>query len=117
MAASIRGRVPPVPFVATALLLATIAPLVSPRRALVGFYVAVGVVYGVLALGPATPLFSLYVKLPPGGATLRYPNRLFWITGFSLAALTALVVDGVNRGTGRTARLQIRPTPRNATRM
>src|SRR5207249_6386091 len=52
----------------------------------------------VLALGAATPLFSLYVKLPPGGATLRYPHRLFWITGFCLAMFSAFAVERVSHG-------------------
>src|SRR5262249_16335355 len=49
----------------------------------------------------ATHLFSLYVKLPPGGATLRYPNRLFWITGLCLVMLAAIGIDGVATSAGR----------------
>jgi hypothetical protein len=79
------------------LLLAGIAPFISPRRRLAMFYAAVGVLFGVLAFGNATPLFALYAQLPPGAATFRYANRLFWLTGLSLAMLSAVTVDAVTR--------------------
>jgi hypothetical protein len=103
VATSIRGRVPPVPFMVVPLLLAAVAPVLSRNRRLVGFHLTVGAAYAVLALGPATPLFGLYVALPPGGATLRYPHRLFWVTGLALAVLTALGLDGVARRAERPA--------------
>lgn len=93
--ASIRSRLPPVPFMATPLLLAAPAVVASGHRRLVGFYLVAGAVYAVLALGPATPLFWSYVSLPPGGATLRYPHRLFWITSLACAMLCAYGLDGV----------------------
>ena len=108
--ASIRQRVPPVPFMAAPLLLAVVAPFTTGHRRLLAFWAVVGVAFAVLALGPATPLFWLYVRLPPGGATLRYPNRLFWITGLSLAVVTALAVDGALRRPGRAALLALAGT-------
>src|SRR5262249_38278429 len=81
VAASIRGRVPPVPFVATVLTLAALAPFDARHRRLAVFYLVIGAVYAVLALGPATHLFSLYVKLPPGGATPPHSHRPFWAAG------------------------------------
>jgi Bacterial membrane protein YfhO len=97
VAATIRNRVPPIPFMVGPLLLAGIAPFISPRRRLVIFYLLIGMLYGILAFGDATPLFALYAQLPPGAATFRYAHRLFWVTGFSLAMLTALAVDGLGQ--------------------
>jgi hypothetical protein len=101
---SIARRVPPVPFMATVLVLAALAPLATRHRRIAAFFLVAGGLYAVLALGPATPLFRLYVALPPGGATLRYPHRLFWITGFALVMLAALALDGaIDQGRRRAA--------------
>jgi hypothetical protein len=86
-------RLPPVPFMAALLLLAAVAPFVAAARRRVLFYLAIGLLYAVLALGPLTPLFSLYVRLPPGGVVLNVPYRLFWISGFCLALLAAFGLD------------------------
>jgi hypothetical protein len=82
---------------ATPLLLAGLSLLAPGRRSLIAFYLVVGAAYALLALGPQTPLFWAYVRLPPGGATLRYPHRLFWITSFACTMLCAWGVDGVAR--------------------
>ncbi len=95
---TIRDRVPPIPFLVTPVVLAILAPLVAVPRRIPAFYGLAGVVYGVLALGHATPLYGLYALLPPGAATLRYPARLFWITGFAMAVLSAFTVDALRRG-------------------
>ena len=95
VAETIRRRVPPIPFMVGPLLLAGIAPFISTRRRLVIFYLLIGILYGILACGRATPLFALYAQLPPGAATFRYAHRLFWITGFAMAMLTAFAVDGL----------------------
>ena len=97
-------RIPPLPFVAAPLLLAAVAVCASTSRWLAAFYLLVGCLYAVLALGPATPLFRLYVHLPPGAATLRYSIRLFWICGLSLVLLAALGLDAVRRPAERPAR-------------
>jgi hypothetical protein len=102
----VRGRVPPVPFMAAPLLLAVMAPFVSTQRRLVTFYLLVGCLYGVLALGRGTPLFDLYAHLPPGPATLRYPTRLFWICGLCMAVLSAFGIDALaQRARARAAAL------------
>jgi hypothetical protein len=93
--AAIRDRVPPVPFMVAPLILAAVAPLVGSRRRLVVFYLATGALYATLALGPRTPLYDLYIKLPPGAVTLRYPHRLFMIAGFTLPVLVASTLDGI----------------------
>ncbi len=100
--AAIRDRSADVPFMVAPLVLAALAPLVGSQRRLVVFYVLVGVLYAVLALGPATPFYELYVRLPPGAATLRYPHRLSMMTGFAITLLAAATLAGIARS-GRRA--------------
>jgi tetratricopeptide (TPR) repeat protein len=101
----IRLRMPPVPFTVAVFVLAAAAPFVSSQRGRVTFYMLTGILYTVLALGTATPLYGLYVKIPPGASTLKYPWRLWWITGFCLAMLTAFCLDGLTeRGRQRSTR-------------
>jgi Bacterial membrane protein YfhO len=97
----IRLRTPPVPFTIVVFVLAGVAPLVSPKRRLVTFYLLTGALYSVLALGTATPLYGLYVTIPPGASTLKYPWRLWWLTSFCLAMLTAFCLDGLASRSGQ----------------
>lgn len=62
------------------------------RRAL--FYLVVGLLYLVLALGERTPLFTLYLHLPFGDL-FRMPARFLWVTSFCLAVLTACGADAL----------------------
>ncbi len=94
-------RVPPVPFLIAPMLLAAVAPFVSATRRLAIFYILTAVLYGLFALGAATPLFGLYALLPPGAMVLRAPNRLFWMSGFSLAVLAAIGLDALTNGGSR----------------
>lgn len=91
----IRLRTPPAPFTVAVFVLAAAAPFVSHQRPQVTFYLLTGTLYSVLALGTATPLYNLYVKIPPGVSTLKYPWRLWWLTSFCLAMLTAFCLDGL----------------------
>lgn len=95
MLRALAGRMPPLPFFAAILPLAVIAPLASSQRRLAVFWLLIGLLYAVLALGPATPLYGLYIKLPPGPALIRYAHRLFWISGFSLALLSAFAIHAL----------------------
>ena len=107
---SVTLRIPPVPFMAAALLLASVAMIGRGTRRLVAFYLATGAVYAVLGLGSATPLFSWYLTLPMSAATLRIPYRFFWVTGFCLALLTAFGVEAVLRaGAGPSRRRWVLP--------
>jgi hypothetical protein len=92
-----RKRTPPVPFMVVPFLLAGVAVVAPARRRLAVFYLLVGGLYALLGLGRASPLYDLYVHLPPGAATIRYAHRLFWVSGFCLAMLTALGLDAVWR--------------------
>jgi hypothetical protein len=82
-------RAAPVPFLVAPLVLAALAPFVSATRRLAVFYVAIGILFALFALGDLTPLVYWYAKLPPGGRVIRVPNRLFWITGLSITFLAA----------------------------
>jgi hypothetical protein len=101
-------RNPPVPFFVALLLLAGAAPLASTHRRLALFWLLTGLTYAVLALGPATPLYGLYLMLPPGPALVRYAQRLFWITGLSLAVLTAFAINGLTDSGARRQTLRLR---------
>ncbi|HSP95686.1 MAG TPA: YfhO family protein [Candidatus Dormibacteraeota bacterium] len=69
------------------------------------FYLLGGVLYLLLALGEATPLFTLYRRLPLG-ALFREPARFTWMTSFCLAVLCGLGVDALlHRPAGRWQRL------------
>jgi hypothetical protein len=92
---AIARRQPPVPFIAALLPLLAIAPLISARRRIGLFYLAAGLLYAVLALGPSTPLYAWYALIPPGTTTIRYSQRLFWISGFCMAVLTAMAIDAL----------------------
>jgi hypothetical protein len=92
----LRRRMPPIPFSVTLLVLALLAPFARTDRRLVIFYLLIGALYAVLALGTATPLFWLYAQIPPGASTIKYPLRLWWIPAFCLAVLTAFSLDGLN---------------------
>lgn len=86
---TVASRVPPVPFLVVPLVLAGIAPFAPAMRRIAGFYLAMAVLYGILALGYLTPLFAPYVALPPGGSVLNVPFRPFWVTGLCLSVLAA----------------------------
>ena len=94
---AMRRRRSPVPFMIGPLLVAGLALVGRANRRLVVFYLLVGALYTILALGFQTPLFGIYVQLPPGATTLKYPHRLLFITGLCLAILTAFGVDAVQR--------------------
>ena len=65
-------------------------------RRMAVFYLGVGALYVLLALGEATPLFALYRRLPMGGA-FRGPDRFLWVTCFALAVLAGLGVEAATR--------------------
>jgi hypothetical protein len=88
-------RSPPVPFLVVPIVLAGIAPFAPAMRRIAWCYLAVSVLFAVLALGYLTPLFALYVKLPPGGSVLNIPSRPFWVTGLCLSVLTALGLQAI----------------------
>jgi hypothetical protein len=95
---SIVERGPPAPLLVVPLLLVAIAPFVPAKRGLAGlayFYLAVGVLHCVLALGPATPLYDWYTELPMVKQTVRVHLRLFWVASFSLSLLTAFAIEWV----------------------
>jgi hypothetical protein len=58
------------------------------------FYFLAGLVYFLLAFGPATPLYSLYSALPLG-TLFREPGRFMWVSSFCFAVLTGVGVDAL----------------------
>jgi hypothetical protein len=63
-------------------------------RRIGAFYLLAGILYVLLALGEATPLFGLYRRLPLG-ALFREPGRFTWMSSFCLAVLCGLGVDAL----------------------
>lgn len=106
---ALHSRLPPPPFVAALLPLVLIGPFTPSHRRLATFWFLIGALYTVLALGHVTPLYALFIQLPPGPALIRYSHRLFWISGLSTAFLTAFVAHAITdarvRRGGRWLRL------------
>jgi hypothetical protein len=75
-------------------VLAAASVIGAARRRQVWFYLLAGALYVALALGPDTPLFGLYLRMPLG-SLFRGPQRFLWVTGFCLAVLTAFGVDAL----------------------
>jgi hypothetical protein len=88
------------------IVMTLVALLARPSRLgrHVTFYAAVACVYFLLSLGPGTPLFDLYSRLPLGTA-FRFSQRLLWVTSFALAVLAGLGVETVLVST-RSARFR-----------
>ena len=84
-----------IPLAGLALLAGRRAP--GFRHAL--FYATVAALYFVLSLGPGTPLFGLYARLPLG-TTFRGAARLFWVVSFAMAMLVGLGAEELLRRIG-----------------
>jgi len=82
------------PFVLAPCLVAGAALLRASTRRRALFYLLAGVLYFLLALGPNTPVFQAYTKLPLG-SLFRDPGRFMWLVSFCLAVLTGLGVDAL----------------------
>ncbi|HLY36622.1 MAG TPA: YfhO family protein [Candidatus Binatia bacterium] len=83
------------PLILSPCLVAAAAFVEPGRRRLALFHLVAGTIFFVLALGPSTPLFTLYAKLPLG-RQFHDPERFLWMTSFSLAILVALGLDAVD---------------------
>ena len=69
--------------------------LINPRtRSVALFYALSGFLFVALSLGPGTPVFWLYTKLPLGNL-FRMPIRFLWVTSFCLSVLTACGVESL----------------------
>jgi hypothetical protein len=84
------------PFGVTALLLLPFSLLSARRRLVVGLFVLLLVVFGI-ALGPASPLFDLYLMLPGVGSFRRPTAKLLLVIGFLVAVLAAFGLDELQR--------------------
>lgn len=82
------------PFVLIPCVVAGASWVRHPTRRVAIFYTLAGGLYFALGLGPATPLFDLYLNLPLGGL-FREPMRFLWMTSFCLAVLAALGADAL----------------------
>lgn len=71
-----------------------LAPLgLSRRNRWSWFYVTVGILAVLFALGPATPLHGLVYHLLPGFRWVRTPARIFFVAAIATAALAGFAVD------------------------
>ena len=84
------------PFGLAAPLLALIALFHPHRRLVVGLLALLLVVFGI-AVGPASPLFDLYLLLPGVDSFRIPPRRLLFVIGFLLALLAGFGVDQLLR--------------------
>ncbi len=78
----------------TALALGAAACLTRRHRTLGWWAVAMTAITVVFALGPHTPVFELYRRLPFLG-WFRLPDRMFFITDFTVAIAAAVGLDAV----------------------
>ena len=93
-------RRPDVPLLVVPIILALLALAPARTRLVSAFYFVLAVVSAVLALGPLTPLFELYLWFPPGLTVLNVPSRVFWVTGLMLCVLAPLGVEALVRAGG-----------------
>jgi hypothetical protein len=82
------------PFLPIPCMLAAAAVLAPPMRRSALFYAGVALLFFALSLGPGTPLFDLYSRLPAASA-FRGPSRFVWITSFAVAVTAALGVESL----------------------
>jgi hypothetical protein len=82
------------PFIVVPCVIAGASWLHAPTRRRAVFYTLAGVLFMLLALGPATPVFDLYLRLPLG-RMFREPGRFTWAASFCLAVLTAFGTDAI----------------------
>src|SRR4029079_7476164 len=73
----------------------------TKRRGFRRFWVAVGIVALLWALGGNTPFYRLIYAIVPGTHYFRAPSTIFFIVSFAVAALSAVGVERIlNRETG-----------------
>jgi Bacterial membrane protein YfhO len=75
----------------------------GPPKHIVSFYWVVALVYFLLSLGPGSPLYDLYERLPLGSA-FRGAWRLGWVTNFALAVLAGWGAEVLLYAPGSMAR-------------
>jgi hypothetical protein len=75
------------------LMLAPLAFGTGARRALSRFWLAVGVVSLLWALGEFTPFFHVVYFIIPGTRYFRAPSTMFFVTTFSMCTLAALGLE------------------------
>ncbi len=78
----------------------------APQRGAVLFYAVVAGLYFLLHLGPGTPLFDLYARLPVGTA-FRGPARLLWVTNVCVAVLAGFAAEALLAGGARRERWRL----------
>ena len=73
----------------------------TKRRAFRRFWLSVGIVALLWALGGNTPFYHLIYAIVPGTHYFRAPSTIFFIVSFAVAALSAVGVERIlNRETG-----------------
>jgi len=80
------------------LLLSLIALYHRKTRPYAVFFTLTGLLTFLLALGTYTPLYSIYYHYIPTGKMFRMPMRWLWLTGFSIAILTAISSEIIFNG-------------------
>lgn len=77
------------------LILATIGVAGATKTALRGFFVALGSVALLFALGANTPVWHVLYSILPGVSLFRAPSQVIFLTGFSVATLAGIGVDAL----------------------
>ncbi len=73
----------------------------SPRRRLVWWLGAVGLLFLLVSLGGATPFYRLWFTLVPYVNKTRAPGMALYVVAFAVSSLAALGVERLERGEGK----------------
>ena len=84
------------PIAIMTLLVAPLALLRSPTLSAARFYFIAFLLAWSLRLGPGTPIYDLYARLPFANV-FQHPSRFVWVADFCAAMLTALGLANVAR--------------------
>jgi hypothetical protein len=86
----------------SALALAALGLVASPRRAAALAALAALLLGALIVLGPNTPLYAVYYRLPTGN-WYRFPQRAVLLVGIGVALLAGLGAERLTRRSGRWA--------------
>ena len=87
-----------------ALLLALVAFLGGPDPGLRWFFAAIGGAALLFALGAHTPIWRILYEVLPGISLFRAPSMAIFVTGFGVATVAGIGVDGGSSSSGQGAR-------------
>ena len=83
------------------LALAVLGAADRPRRRMILWFLGIGALFLLVALGSATPFYRLWWSLVPFVKSTRAPGMALYVVAFIVATFAAFGVDRLGRGEGR----------------